>query len=208
MAMITQVEDYFAKGCGRCDRFDTADCATRAWAEGLAALRRLCLGAGLEEAVRWGHPCYRHAGRNVALIGALRGDFRLSLFEAGLLADPEGLLEPAGPNARAADTIRFRSAAEVEAKAAAIAGLLAQAKRHAEEGRRAPREAGAPDLPEELVAALDADPEMAEAFAALTPGRQRSYVIALSGAKAAATRVARIARLRGRILAGKGATER
>jgi uncharacterized protein YdeI (YjbR/CyaY-like superfamily) len=208
MAMITEPADYFVKGCGRCGRFATADCATKPWAEGLAALRRLCLAAGLEEAVRWGHPCYRHAGRNVALIGALRGDFRLSLFEAGLLADPEGLLEPSGPNARGADTIRFRSAAEVEARADAIGALLAQGRRHAAEGRRAPREAGAPDLPEELVAALDADPEMAEAFAALTPGRQRSYAIALSGAKAPATRVARIARLRGRILAGKGATER
>lgn len=206
--MITEADDYFAQGCGRCRRFGTADCATQRWAEGLAALRRLCLAAGLEEAVRWGHPCYRHAGRNVALIGALRGDFRLSLFEAGLIEDPEGLLEPSGPNAQQADMIRFRSAAEVEARAGAIRALLQQGMRHAEEGRRAPRTREVPELPEALVAALDADPEMAEAFARLTPGRQRSYVIALSDAKTAATRAARIARWRGRILAGKGALER
>jgi uncharacterized protein YdeI (YjbR/CyaY-like superfamily) len=63
-------------------------------------------------------------------------------------------------------------------------------------------------LPDELLEALDADPELAEAFHALTPGRQRSYVIALSSAKAYATRAARIAKCRGRILAGKGPMER
>jgi uncharacterized protein YdeI (YjbR/CyaY-like superfamily) len=59
-----------------------------------------------------------------------------------------------------------------------------------------------------LTDAMDADPELAEAFHRLTPGRQRSYVIALGSAKSAATRVSRIARLRPNILAGKGATER
>lgn len=62
-------------------------------------------------------------------------------------------------------------------------------------------------LPDELTDALDADPEMADAFAGLTPGRQRSYVIALRSAKKPETRIARIARLRDRILTGKGATE-
>ena len=64
------------------------------------------------------------------------------------------------------------------------------------------------ELPEEMVEALDADAELAEAFARLTPGRQRSYAIALGRAKTSATRIARIGRFRGKILAGKGATER
>jgi uncharacterized protein YdeI (YjbR/CyaY-like superfamily) len=63
-------------------------------------------------------------------------------------------------------------------------------------------------LPDELIEALDADPELAEAFHALTPGRQRSYVINLNGAKASATRQTRIARFRAQIIAGKGANER
>ena len=87
-AMITRIEDYFARGCGRCARFDTADCDTRHWADGLAELRTLCLGAGLVETVKWGHPCYMHSGRNIAIIGAFRGDFRLSFFEAALLFFP------------------------------------------------------------------------------------------------------------------------
>jgi uncharacterized protein YdeI (YjbR/CyaY-like superfamily) len=206
--MITEVEEYFDKGCGRCDRFATADCATRRWSQGLAALRALCLQAGLGETVKWGHPCYVHAGRNVALIGALRGDFRLSFFEAGLMSDPEGILERQGPNTRQPGTVRFSDAARVATLAPVLLAYLEEAKGHAAAGHRAPRDSSAPDLPEELTEALDADPELAEAFAALTPGRQRSYAIALVSAKASATRRARIARFRDRIIAGKGANER
>jgi uncharacterized protein YdeI (YjbR/CyaY-like superfamily) len=206
--MITGIETYFEKGCGRCARFDTPDCSALRWAVGLSALRDICRDAGLVETVKWGQPCYMHAGRNVAILGAFRAEFRISFFEAGLLDDPDGVLERQGPNSRVADAIRFRDDGAPAAMAEVVGGFLRQAMAHAEAGRRAPRAAGDLDLPEELIEALDADPEMAEAYAGLTPGRQRSYVIALSSAKASATRMARIVRFRGRILAGKGATER
>lgn len=206
--MITEAEDYFAKGCGRCARFDTPDCSALRWHAGLEALRQLCLGAGLDETVRWGHPCYRHAGRNVALIGALRGDFRLSFFNAALMRDLDGVLERQGPNTPHPDVMRFADSAEVVAKAATIRAYLAEAMGYAEAGIKAPKATGAPDLPQELIEALDGDPELAEAFHALTPGRQRSYVVNLSTAKTAETRHRRIAGFREHILAGKGATER
>lgn len=206
--MITEVQDWFDRGCGRCRRFDTPDCSTRLWAEGVAPLRRLCLDAGLDETVKWGQPCYVHAGRNVVIMGALRSDFRLSFFQPALLSDPQGLLQPAGPNSAGAGTIRFDGAAMVERLAPALRDLLAQAKAVAAAGTKAPRRIAPITLPAELTAALEADPDLATAFAALTPGRQRSHVIALASAKASATRTARIARLRDRILAGKGATER
>lgn len=206
--MITEIEDYFAKGCGRCARFETADCSARAWADGLAALRALCREVGLVETVKWGHPCYMHAGRNVALIGALRGDFRLSFFEAGLMADPERVMERQGANTQHPDTIRFTDAARVAALAPVIRAYLAEAMGHAAAGRRAPKGTAEVVLPEELVTALDDDLELAEAFHVLTPGRQRSYVINLNGAKGAETRRRRIAGFRGKILAGKGALER
>jgi uncharacterized protein YdeI (YjbR/CyaY-like superfamily) len=206
--MTRDPDTFFAQGCGRCDRAGTPDCSAAHWSEGLAALRALCLGAGLDETAKWGHPCYTHAGRNVALIGAFRDDFRLSLFNAALLTDPDGLLTRAGPNSRTADMIRFTDARQVAERAAAIGALLVQGRANAAAGRVAPKATDAPDLPEALTDALDADPELAGAFAALTPGRQRSYVIALSSAKTRATQEARIARFRDRILAGKGATER
>lgn len=208
MAMITDIGDFFAKGCGRCARFDTADCSAMLWRDGLAELRTLCLEAGLVETVKWGHPCYMHAGRNVALIGALRGDFRLNFFNAALMRDPAGVMERQGPNTAHPDSIRFTDPARVGALSDTIRAYLAEAMGYAKAGIVAPKVAGAVELPEELVGALDADAELADAFHALTAGRQRSYVIALSSAKTTETRLRRIDGFRSKILAGKGANER
>jgi uncharacterized protein YdeI (YjbR/CyaY-like superfamily) len=206
--MIDRIEDYFALGCGRCPRFATAECSTRRWAGGLAALRRICLEAGLQETVKWGHPTYMHAGRNIAVMGAFRGDFRLSLFNAALLSDPDGALERQGPNTRVPDCLRFTAADAVDGRAPVIRAVLAEAMAHAEAGRRAPRDESGVDLPDELVDALDADPVLAEAFHALTPGRQKSHALMIGAAKTSATRAARVEKLRAKIFAGKGANER
>jgi uncharacterized protein YdeI (YjbR/CyaY-like superfamily) len=206
--MITDIADYFTKGCGRCDRFATPACSTRTWADGLDALRRICRDMGLEEVVKWGHPCYMHAGRNIAIIRALRGDFRLSFFHAALMTDPEGILERQGPNTRHPDMIRFKTNEDALRLEPVIRSYLAEAMGYAEAGIRPPSDPEERDLPEELVAAMDADPELAEAFHALTHGRKNSYVVNLNGAKTSATRTTRIAKFRDRILAGKGATER
>ena len=104
--MITQPEDYFAQGCGRCSRFATPACSSQTWAAGLQALRQVCLGVGLVETAKWGHPCYTHQGRNIAILGALRGDFRLTFFNASLLQDPQQLLQ------RKADWLQLPSDAQ------------------------------------------------------------------------------------------------
>jgi uncharacterized protein YdeI (YjbR/CyaY-like superfamily) len=209
MAMITDADDFFTKGCGRCDRFATPDCSTRLWISDLDRLRAICLDLGLEETVKWAHPCYMHAGRNIALFGAFRGDFRLSFMNAGLLKDTEGVLEPQGPNSATPSMIRFTAIGQVAEKAPVIRAYLRQLMDHAEAGTKPPEKAARElDIPDELTDALDADPELAEAFGALTPGRQKSYLFALNQAKQSATRVARIEKFRGHILAGKGAMER
>lgn len=206
--MITDIEDYFSKGCGRCERFATPDCSTRLWIDGLIGLRRICLEAGLTETVKWGHPCYVHAGRNIVILGAFRGDFRMNFFNAALMKDAEGILEKQGSNTRHAGMIRFVDNARVTAMEPVIRAYLKEAMGYAEAGTQPPKDEREIELPDELVEALDADPELAEGFHALTPGRQRSYVINLNTAKKPETRVSRIAGFRGRILAGKGATER
>lgn len=206
--MITDIEEFFAKGCGRCPRFDTPGCSALRWAPGLKMLREICLSAGLEETVKWGHPCYLSANRNIAIIGAFREDFRLSFFNAALLRDPDGVLQRQGPNTRHADMIRFTAADQVAEKEAIIRACLDEAKSYAEAGVKPPKEDRERDLPDELIEALDADPELAEAFHALTPGRRNSYVIQLAGAKQVETRLRRIAGFRAKIIAGKGALER
>ncbi|WP_075995953.1 YdeI/OmpD-associated family protein [Salaquimonas pukyongi] len=205
--MITEVEDFFDKGCGRCKRFATPDCSARIWADGLKELRRICRSVGLVETVKWGHPCYMAAGRNIALIGAFRGDFRLTFFNAALMKDPEGILERQGENTAHPNMIRLTGAKQVLQCEAAIESCLKEAIGYAEAGILPEREDKTLELPAELVDALDGDPELAGAFCNLTPGRQRSYVINLASAKKPETRIARISKFRDRILAGKGATE-
>ena len=99
MAMITDAEDFFTKGCGRCARFATPDCSTRQWIRGLNQLRRICRDMGLEEVVKWAHPTYMHAGRNIAIFGAFRGDFRLSFMNP-----------PCCGTAKACSSLRARTA--------------------------------------------------------------------------------------------------
>jgi uncharacterized protein YdeI (YjbR/CyaY-like superfamily) len=208
MAMISDPDDFFTKGCGRCDRFATPDCSTRPWIDGLNALRRICLAMGLEETVKWGHPCYMHAGRNIALLGAFRGDFRLNFMNPGLVRDTAGVLERQGPNTQTPGMLRFTAMARVGEIEPVIRDYLRQLMDHAEAGTKPPKTARDIDIPDELTEALDADPELAEAFHALTPGRQKSYLFNLNQARHPATRAARIEKFRTRIIEGKGALER
>jgi uncharacterized protein YdeI (YjbR/CyaY-like superfamily) len=208
MAMISDADDFFTQGCGRCHRFSTPDCSTRLWIDGLNNLRRICLAMGLNETVKWAHPCYMHVGRNIAILTAFRGDFRLSFMNPGLLRDTEGVLELQGPNSRTPSMIRFTAVGRVGEMEPVIQAYLRQLMDHAEAGTKPLTLKRDIDLPNELTEALDADPALAEAFQALTPGRQKSYLFNLNQAKQSATRVARIEKFRERIIAGKGALER
>ncbi|MGR3504218.1 YdeI/OmpD-associated family protein [Pseudaestuariivita sp.] len=206
--MITEIEDYFTKGCGRCARFATADCSARVWSEALSELRALCRDAGLTETVKWGHPCYTAHGQNIAILGAFRSEVRLSFFHAGLMADPEGVLTPQGPNTAFADALRFTSAADVRALAGTISAYLAEARGYAAQGLKPPKPATDVSLPDALVEMLAAAPEVSEAFDALTPGRRKSHALHVGSAKKRETQDSRAAKAAAAILAGKGHNER
>jgi uncharacterized protein YdeI (YjbR/CyaY-like superfamily) len=206
--MITDIEDFFSKGCGRCERFATSDCSTRRWSDGLAKLRQICLCMKLLETVKWGHPCYMHGNRNVVILGALRNDFRLSFFDAALMKDPNGVLERQGPNTQHADMIRFTNNDQVAKMKPIIESYLVEAIGYADKGIKPPKRESELQVPAELLEVFESDPELAGAFYGLTPGRQRSYLINLSSAKKAETRMSRISKFRDKILAGKGAMER
>ena len=205
--MITNIEEYFSKGCGRCERFATPDCSTRQWIRGLTDLRRICLESRLVETVKWAHPCFMHGDRNIVILGAFRSDFRISFFNAALMTDPNSILEKQGPNTRHPDMIRFSTNTQVAEIERVIKSYLEEAMGYAEQGIMPSKEQSEIELPDELVDALESDPELADAFHSLTPGRQKSYVISLNSAKKPETRISRIAKFRDKILAGKGATE-
>ena len=120
----------------------------------------------------------------------------------GLVRDTEGVLEPQGPNSRTPSMIRFTAVGQVGEMEPVIRAYLSQLMDHAEAGTKLPKVEREIDMPDEPTDALDADPEPAEAFQALTPGRRKSYMFNLNQTKQSATRVARIEKFREKIIAG------
>jgi len=209
ISMITDINEYFAKGCDRCARFATPDCAVQHWAKGLADLRAICLGLGLTETVKWGHPCYMYADRNIAIFGAFRDNFRLSFMNGALLEDEGKHLEKLGPNTSTPTILCFRSNTEVSARADLIRAYLTELMGYADAGiRPAPKHHADLVLPDELVTAFDMDADYAAGFDALTPGRRRGWNLHFTSAKQSTTRDNRIAKARDKIMAGKGWNER
>ncbi len=184
--------------------------AAEPWSEELAELRRIVLACGLEEEEKWGAPCFTAGGRNVAILAPLRDTCGLSVFAGALLDDPDGLLEPPGPNSRSGRVARFTDVAGVLRAEPALTALVRQAAELARAGATVDLAADRDDvaMPAELRARLDADEAFREAWEALTPGRRRGYALHFAGAKQPATRTARIERHAPRILAGKGMHDR
>jgi len=203
----TSVESYLAEGCGRCELFQTPECKVHAWSEVLVALRGLLVETELSEVMKWGSPCYTLGGKNVVMLSALKDAAVLSFFKGAILPDPEGLLVKPGPNSRHARYLEFVSLEDLEEHREATHALLAAAIDAERQGKQVEGKPKEP-MPEELQAALDADEELAAAFAALTPGRRRSYILHVSGAKQSATRAKRAERCAEKIFAGKGFNER
>jgi uncharacterized protein YdeI (YjbR/CyaY-like superfamily) len=205
--MITIGSDYFEKGCGRCDRFASADCSVQQWQLGLKKLRQICLEIGLHEEVKWGHPCYTYKGRNIAILGAFRKDFRLSFFNAALLKDSQKILIQQGPNSQHPDCFKLSHHQQIDALAATIQAYLLEAISYAEQGVLLVKEKSILELPQELLDFMNLDEELAQAFKKLSPGRQKSYVLQINSAKQLTTKITRIKKFRPTILAGKGANE-
>lgn len=178
------------------------------WQDEAFALRQILSDVGLEETFKWRGPCYTHAGGNIVFLGVFKDCVSLGFFKGVLLKDPFALLALPGENSRIARVFKCRSVQDIRANEQALRELLAQAMRLEAVGAKVDLPDAEPDLPEELVSALEQDEDLNAAFAALTPGRQRGWAIAIGQAKQSTTRVARIAKARPLILMGKGIHDR
>jgi len=202
------VDAYLRDGCGRCEHYQTPQCKVHAWTDALRALRAVALEAGLTETMKWGSPCYTLGDANVAMIVAFRESCALSFFQGAGLDDPEGALEEPGPNTRFGRYFRLRSAGEVAAHRATIERLLAQAVALARAGTKLDVAPAAEPVPEELERVLASDAALRRAFDALTPGRRRSHILHVGGAKQSETRARRAEKCAPEIRAGRGFQER
>lgn len=201
------VDAYIRDGCGRCDLYRTPECKVLLWTEPLEALRDLLLESELVEEMKWGNPCYTLDGKNVIMLASVRRHCALSFFKGAALEDEGGLLSKPGPNSRYARLFTFTSSDEVEHHEDAIKGFIEQAINLERDGVEVIVDDD-DELPAELEHRLSTDPDLQRAFDALTPGRQRSHILHVSGAKKSETRARRAEKCVARILLGKGFNER
>jgi uncharacterized protein YdeI (YjbR/CyaY-like superfamily) len=175
------------------------------WGAEFAALRQLCLASGLNEELKWGCACYDSEGSNVALIHGFKEFCALLFTKGALLKDPKHILVQQTKNVQSARQIRFTSVADISKNKAAVKACISDAIAVQKSGAKVRMKTAAQfDVPEEFQKRLDADPKLAEAFRALTPGRQKRYLLHFAGAKQSATRSARVDKHSPRIMQGLG----
>jgi uncharacterized protein YdeI (YjbR/CyaY-like superfamily) len=175
------------------------------WQACFGQLRELALESGLTEELKWGHPCYTLKGKNVFLMHGFNDYCALLFHKGALLKDEHKLLVQQTANVQSARQIRFTGEKQIAKLAPVLRGYIRQAIALEQAGKQVVLKKTAEfDMPSELTKAFKQMPELKKAFNALTPGRQRGYLLFFGGAKQSATREARIAKHVDRILAGKG----
>ena len=202
--MNTSVETYFIDGCGRCDLGGTPECKVRGWTSELALLRNLILDCGLAEESKWGAPCYTFQGKNVLMLSALRDYCCISFFKGSLLNDQKELLVRPGPHSQAVRMFKFRSVKEIEKIMADIRCYIFESIEVEKAGLKVSFKKNPEPIPEELLVKFETDPVLKNAFHALTPGRQRGYILHFAKPKQSKTRVSRIEKCTPMILSGIG----
>lgn len=193
--MNPKVDFYFSK-------------ATK-WQEELEKLRTLILDCGLTEELKWGVPCYTFQKGNVVLIHVFKEYCAMLFFKGALIKDTNGILVQQTDNVQAARQIRFTNIREIvelesvlkayifEAIEVEKAGLKVELKKTTEFA-----------IPEEFQTKLDENAALKAAFEALTPGRQRGYILHFAQPKQAKTRESRVEKCIPQILNGKGLDDR
>jgi uncharacterized protein YdeI (YjbR/CyaY-like superfamily) len=175
------------------------------WREEFESLREIVLRCGLTEELKWGQPCYGFKGRNVALIHGFKDYCALLFMKGALLKDPNGVLIRQTENVQSARQIRFVSSGQIRQLEPVVTAYVLEAIEIETSGASVVRKATSDfAVPDEFQTRLDADPELERAFKALTPGRQRGYLLHFAAAKQAKTRQARIDKHAPAILQGRG----
>jgi uncharacterized protein YdeI (YjbR/CyaY-like superfamily) len=175
------------------------------WQEAYAELRTLVLATGLTETLKWGCPCYTNQNSNVVLIHGFKDYCALLFMQGALLKDPAGILVQQTENVQATRQIRFKNVEAILHSQSTIKAYLEEAIQVDKAGLKVELKKTAEfNMPEEFQQVLEEIPELKTAFEALTPGRQRGYLLHFSAPKQAKTRAARVEKFLQKILEGKG----
>ncbi len=175
------------------------------WQDAYKQLRTIILDCELVEELKWGQPCYTHEGRNIVLMHGFN-EYCALLFPKGVLMDdPKGILIQQTENVQSARQVRFTSLQEIRNLESTLKSYIHNAIEVEKSGAKVEfKETKEFFMSEELKEKFDEMPELKQAFEALTPGRQRGYLLHFSAPKQSKTREARIEKCVPQILEGKG----
>ncbi len=177
----------------------------KTWQPEMRKLRSIVLACGLGEELKWYKPVYTFENHNVVIIMAMKETVALAFCKGALLKDPKHVLARIGENSQAGRWIKFTSVREIAAMATTLKAYIREAIEAEKAGLEVPQKKTSDyPVPEELKKKLAELPAFKKAFAALTPGRQRGYLLYFAGAKQAKTRESRIAKCMPLIFEGKG----
>lgn len=168
-------------------------------------LRAICLDSQLTEELKWGQPCYTLNGKNVVIIGELKESCALSFFKGALLADSEDILLAPGENTQSGRWAKFSGLQQIEKLESVLKAYIFEAIEVEKAGLKVVLKT-TQDLPvpDEFQARLENFLELKIAFEALTPGRQRAYLLHFAQPKQSKTRAVRVEKWIPHILIGKG----
>ena len=178
------------------------------WQKETDKLRKIALECDLTEELKWGKPCFTFLKKNVAIIIPLKESCAFSFFKGALLKDPKHILERIGKHTQAGRWIKFTSLKEIITLRSSLRDYVYEAIELEESGKKVElKKPSEYPIPDELQSRLDDNAILREAFAALTPGRRKSYIFHVSSAKQAKTRAARAEKCVPMILSGRGFNE-
>lgn len=175
------------------------------WQEEIKALRNIVLDCHLAEELKWGCPCYTFEGRNIVLIHVFKEYCAFLFFKGVLLKDPKHILIQQTEQVQVARQVRFTDVLDIKTKASTLKSYIFEAVKVEEAGLKVPlKKTKEYAIPEEFQQELDRQPKLKTAFEALTPGRQRAYLLHFAQPKQSKTRISRIEKCAPQILDGKG----
>ena len=186
-------------------KVDTYISGLKNWREEVELLREILLTTELEEDFKWSRPCYTYNGKNILGIATLKEHCALNIFNGASLSDPNQILIIPGEHSQSARWMKFEKKAAINKYAKIIKAFVKEAIELEANGvKKTKTIAPKLDCPEELENIFKKDAKLKTAFYALTPGRQRAYLIYFTAPKQSETRTTRIKKYASKILCGKG----
>jgi uncharacterized protein YdeI (YjbR/CyaY-like superfamily) len=177
----------------------------KTWQAEINKLRTIVLNCGLIEELKWGCPCYTFQNANIVLIHVFKEYCAVLFFKGALLKDPENILIQQTKNVQSARQIRFIHVREIIRMKSVLKAYIYEAIEVEKAGLKVKlKKTSEFKIPAEFQVTLNKVPALKRAFAALTPGRQRAYLLHFSGAKQSETRTSRVEKWMPHILKGKG----